>query len=53
MCTLIWYSGFMGTFFNCSVRCLSMTVWTPAALGALYACVLYFCICTCSHGKSF
>ena len=25
-----------------------MIVWTPAALGVLYACVLYFCICTCS-----
>ena len=23
-------------------------VWTPAVLGALYACVLYFCICTYS-----
>ena len=25
-----------------------MTVWTHAILGVLYACVLYFCICTCS-----
>ena len=25
-----------------------MIVWTPAALGVLYACVLCFCICTCS-----
>ena len=25
-----------------------MTVWTPAVLGVLHACVLYFCICTCS-----
>ena len=25
-----------------------MIVWTPAVLGVLYACVLYFCICTCS-----
>ena len=24
-----------------------MTVWT-LVLGVLYACVLYFCICTCS-----
>ena len=35
-------------FLNCSVRYLSMIVWTPAALGVLYAYVLYFCICTCS-----
>ena len=44
---------FGGCFFfggggNCSVRCLSMIVWTPAAFGVLYECVLYFCICTCS-----
>ena len=25
-----------------------MIVWTPAVLGVLYACVLYFSICTCS-----
>ena len=25
-----------------------MTVYTPTVLGVLYACVLYFCICTCS-----
>ena len=25
-----------------------MIIWTPAALGVLYACVLYFCIYTCS-----
>ena len=25
-----------------------MIVWTPAVLSVLYACVLYFCICTCS-----
>ena len=23
-------------------------LWTPAVLSVLYACVLYFCICTCS-----
>ena len=23
-------------------------VWTHAVLGVLYACVLYFCVCTCS-----
>ena len=38
---------FSSFFFNFSVGCLSM-VWTPAVLGALYACVLYFCICTYS-----
>ena len=42
----------MGTFFNthlyCLVGSLSMTVWTRAELGVLYACVLYFCICACS-----
>ena len=49
MCTLIQYLGFMGTFFfYCLVGCLSMIAWTPAVLGVLYACVLYFCICTCS-----
>ena len=48
MCTLTRYLGFMGVFLNCLVGCLSMIVWTPAVLGVLYACVLYFCICTCS-----
>ena len=42
------YLGFMGKFFNCLVGCFSMIVWTPAVLSVLYACVLYFCICTCS-----
>ena len=52
--TLIRYLGFMGTFyvFNtllyCLVGCLSMFVWTHAVLGVLHACVLYFCIYTCS-----
>ena len=36
------------SFFNCSVGYLSMIVQTPAVLSVLYACVLYFCICTCS-----
>ena len=43
--------GFYGYFFlflNCLVGCLSMIVWTPAVSGVLYACVLKFCICTCS-----
>ena len=35
-------------FFKCLVGCLSMIVWTTAVLGVLYACVSYFCICTCS-----
>ena len=57
MCTLIWYLGFMGTFFlNCSVRCLRMIVWTPAVLGVLYACVLYLHLFSAaepaSHGKA-
>ena len=25
-----------------------MIIWTPAVLSVLYACVSYFCICTCS-----
>ena len=25
-----------------------MIIWTPAVLSVLYACVLYFCLCTCS-----
>ena len=25
-----------------------MIVWTPAAWRVLSACVLYFCVCTCS-----
>ena len=50
MCMLIRYSDFMGTFFflKCLAGRLSMIVWTPAVLGVLYACVLYFCICNCS-----
>ena len=42
--------GIYGYFFlkNCSVRCLSMIVWAPAALGVLNAFALHFCICTCS-----
>ena len=30
----------------CLVGCLSMIVLTHAILGVIYACVLYFCICT-------
>ena len=40
--------GFYGFFFHCLVGRFSMIVWTPAVLSVLYACVLYFCICTCS-----
>ena len=40
--------GFYGYSFLCLVGCFSMIIWTPAALSVLYACVLYFCICTCS-----
>ena len=44
--------GFYGYFFlthiYCLVGCLSMIVWTHAVLGVFYACVLHFCICTCS-----
>ena len=35
-------------FLNCLAGCLSMIIWTPVVLSVLYACVLYFCICTCS-----
>ena len=48
--------GFYGYFFfllffahlYCLVGCLSMIAWTNAVLGVLYACVSYFCVCTCS-----
>ena len=30
-----------------------MIVWTSAVLGVLYACVLCFCICTCSTQNMF
>ena len=37
------------THLYCLVECLSIIVWTHVVLGVLYyACVLYFCICTCS-----
>ena len=49
MCTLILYLGFMGTFkkklnthLYCLVGCLSMIVWTHAALGVLHACFFVF-----------
>ena len=40
--------GFYGYSFLCLVGCFSMIIWTPTVLSVLYACVLYFCICTCS-----
>ena len=40
--------GFYGYSFLCLVGCFSMTIWTPTVLSVLYACVLYFRICTCS-----
>ena len=39
---------FFFTYLYCLIGCLSMIVWTHAVLGVLHACVLYFCICTCS-----
>ena len=45
--------GFYGFFF-CFLFFLLLSwmfqhiIWTPAVLSVLYACVLYFCICTCS-----
>ena len=55
MCTLIRYFGFhgffvclVGVFFRFLVGRFSMIVWTPVVSSVLYACVLYFCICTCS-----
>ena len=33
---------FYGYFFHCLAGCLSMIVWTPAAMGVLYACVCIF-----------
>ena len=45
VCTCLF---FLNTHLYYLVGHLSMTVWTHAVLGVLYACVLYFCICTCS-----
>ena len=39
---------FFYTHLYCLVGCFSMIVWTHAVLDVLYACVLYFCKCTCS-----
>ena len=40
--------GFYGYSFLCLVGCFSMTIRTPTVLSVLFACVLYFSICTCS-----
>ena len=40
--------GLYGYSFLCLVGCFSMIIWTPTVLSVLYACVLYFCIWTCS-----
>ena len=42
------YTGFMGIPFLCLIGCFSMSIWTPTVLSVLYACVLHFCIFTCS-----
>ena len=39
---------FYGYCFLCLVGCFSMIIWAPTVLSVLYACVLYFCIWTCS-----
>ena len=43
--TVYWFYGYS---FLCLIGCFSMIIWTPTVLSVLYACVLYFCICTCS-----
>ena len=48
LCTLIQFMGFMGILFLCLVGYFSTIIWTTTVLSALQACVLYFCICTCS-----
>ena len=30
----------------CLVGCFSTIIWTPTVLSVLYACVLYFCLCS-------
>ena len=44
---VLWVSRFFPHLYYL-VGCLSMIVWTHAVLGVLYACVLYFSVCTCS-----
>ena len=47
LCTLIRYIGFTGILFMLSWM-FQHDYWTPTVLSVLYACVLYFCIWTCS-----
>ena len=52
--TVCWFYGYSFIFFIYFffflglIGCFSMIIWTPIVLSVLYACVLYFCICTCS-----
>ena len=41
--TVYWFYGYS---FFCLIGCFSMIVWIPSVLSVLYACVLYFCICS-------
>ena len=42
--TVYWFYRYS---FLCLIRCFSMIIWTPTVLSVI-ACVLYFCIRTCS-----
>ena len=44
--------GFYRYSFLCLAGCFSMIIWTTTVLSVLYACALYFCICTCSSQLS-
>ena len=46
--TDFFFISFIATSLYCFVGCLSIIVWTNAVFGVLQACVLHFCICTCS-----
>ena len=48
VCVCVCTFGFTGIPFLCLVGYFSMIIWTPDVLSVLYACVLYFCICTSS-----
>ena len=41
-------SQFIASFYGRDYLLCILIVLTAAVLGDLYACVLYFCICTCS-----
>ena len=47
--TVYWFYDYS---FLCLTGCFSIIIWTPNVLSVLYACVLYFCICTCSEQLS-